>query len=379
MKYRLKETIQDSNINFLLGSGLSLPYLKTLGNIETWLTDLESSGFDLESKKIIKASLYKEFFDGVISKNPKMLDGDSDSKSVLASYSDFLRHLNSILLRRKSTILSKEVNLFTTNIDVFLEKALEEANLEFNDGFNGRFSPIFSLSNFKKSRYKRSLHYDNVSEIPVFNLLKLHGSLSWNLTTGNRIAFSANLGQVTDVIGKLQDARKELLDVANDATIATLGIAAVDMKVDPSVEAFVEAYEKLLIVNPTKEKFKLTLLNQTYYELLRLYANELEKENTVLFVMGFSFADEHIREITLRAANSNPTLVVYIIAHSASAKAEIEARFTPESITNRNIEFIQPPQDETTGSDKYKYDLATINKELFGNLFQGEDIADSSA
>src|SRR6185436_13826702 len=96
-------------------------------------------------------------------------------------------------------------------------------------------------------------------------------------------------------------------------------------------------YDQFPIVNPTKEKFKHTVLNETYYEMLRIYSNELEKENTVLFVMGFSFADEHIREISLRAANSNPTLLIYVFAHTRQAKAEIDTRFPDDVIKNGNI------------------------------------------
>jgi len=40
-----------------------------------------------------------------------------------------------------------------------------------------------------------------------------------------------------------------------------------------------------MIVNPAKTKFEDTLLNQYYYDLLRIYSNELEKENSVLFVI----------------------------------------------------------------------------------------------
>ena len=36
----LRNFIQSSNINFLYGSGISRPYLSTLGNIEKWLTKL---------------------------------------------------------------------------------------------------------------------------------------------------------------------------------------------------------------------------------------------------------------------------------------------------------------------------------------------------
>ena len=37
----LIETLQSSHLNFLIGAGLSAGYLKTLGNIEKWLSDLE--------------------------------------------------------------------------------------------------------------------------------------------------------------------------------------------------------------------------------------------------------------------------------------------------------------------------------------------------
>ena len=62
--------------------------------------------------------------------------------------------------------------------------------------------------------------------------------------------------------------------------------------------------------------------------------------------MGFSFADEHIRDITLRAANSNPTRsLIQVIAYNAEAKRQIEERFDPSSIKNRNIKFISPPTE----------------------------------
>lgn len=373
MKERIKDTIQDCNINFLIGSGLSSPYLKPLGNVETLLTKLEDQTVGDGERKVIRASIYKKFFEEAILKNPKILEPDADVNAVLKPYHDFLKSVNSILLRRKSTILSKEVNLFTTNFDIFLEKALEDVALEYNDGFNGRFLPQFNLTNFKKSRFKKSLHYDNISEIPVFNLLKLHGSLSWELVNrsgADEIVFSCDLKNLIDIKGKVPDA-KHLIDVQADSTIESLVSAATGKTLDPSVKTFMEAYEKLPIVNPNKDKFRHTLLNQTYYEMLRIYSNELEKENTVLFVMGFSFADEHIREITLRAANSNPTMMIYIFAYSSKGKAEIQSRFDSKNVKNKNIQIIGPePKDD--GEDKFKYDLETINAQIFDCLLEKE-------
>lgn len=380
---KIKDTIQDCNLNFLVGSGLSRPFLPTLGSIEALLTELEDrDDITAEIKKLIRASLYKKYFDAVIKDNVKVLAADPAADEVRGNYQTFLKAVNSVLLKRKVTLLSKEANIFTTNVDIFLDRALEDMNLEYNDGFNGRFNPKFSLSNFKKSHFKKSLHYDNTAELPVFNLLKLHGSLSWAIENKD-VIFSCDLKHVKEIGSKIISP-DHILDVPDDATIDSLVAASAGKSVDASTEAFLDAYEQLLIVvNPTKEKFKHTLMNQTYYELLRLYSNELEKENTVLFVMGFSFADEHICEITLRAANSNPTLIIYIIAHSTKAKEEIEARFGKSNIKNNNIEVVGPEQEtgeDKTLTDKFKYDFATINKDIFGQLLKkvdSEDVEDA--
>ncbi len=48
-------------------------------------------------------------------------------------------------------------------------------------------------------------------------------------------------------------------------------------------------------------------MDSTYYELLRIYNNELDREGTLLVSFGFSFGDKHILDITRRALK-NPTL-----------------------------------------------------------------------
>jgi len=51
-----------------------------------------------------------------------------------------------------------------------------------------------------------------------------------------------------------------------------------------------------LVVNPEESKHLESVLNVYYSELLRLYSSELEKENALLFVVGFSMDDKHIKE-----------------------------------------------------------------------------------
>jgi uncharacterized protein YlbG (UPF0298 family) len=365
---KIKNIIQDCNLNFLLGSGLSFPYLKTLGNIETLLSDLEEEGIEARKKDIIRASIYARYFKDIIVKNREMhVSSDHPlAKKVASSYQEFLRNLNLLLLKRKSTIIGKEINLFTTNIDIFIEKSLEKLNFEYNDGFNGRFQPVFDLSNFKKSHFKKSLHYDNVSELPVFNLIKLHGSLTWKKLP-KKIVFSRSLSLIKEVEEVFPKGR-HLIKTDDTTTMADMLEKVKELKYVKSIEVFMREYEKLQIVNPTKHKFHSTTINQIYYELLRIYSNELEKENTVLFALGFSFSDEHIREITIRALNSNPTLIVYIFAYNEEAYDEISSRFPREKIRNHNLVIINP---EENGAEEKPFDFETINQ-IFSEVLRSE-------
>lgn len=48
----LRNFIQSSNLNILYGSGISRPYLSTLGNIEKWLTKLAEDNIKSLIKKL---------------------------------------------------------------------------------------------------------------------------------------------------------------------------------------------------------------------------------------------------------------------------------------------------------------------------------------
>ena len=384
--YRLIDRIQDSNINFLFGSGMSAGYLEILGNIENLLTELDKEVFtEQKQKDLIRASILNKYFEGVIEKNINILDYTSLEPEVilsiqwtLDSYRNFFKTINQLILLRRNKLLSKQVNIFTTNIDVFLERAIEQVGLEINDGFGKGFKPKYDLSNFKKSIFQKSLHFDNSSEIPVFNILKIHGSLTWKYDGGN-IYFDNSLEQVQ----KVKSATKiDLINVVtkdsettkkDDLTslISKLPTSTID---ETKFSSFLEEYDKLSIVNPTKGKFQQTVLDQKYYDLLRIYANELERENTLLFVMGFSFADEHIRDLTIRVANSNPTLMIYIFAYTTDARGELEKVLDIENnVKNKNIVIVSPTQSQQNDKslkDDFSYDFDQINERVFKQLLE---------
>ena len=419
---KLKNIIQSSHINFLFGAGLSLPYLKALGNIETWLT--ECATIENESvRKITEDNLKITYVEGVMKpcldaismdKKPEELEG------VEAAYRDFLRIWNHIISRRGSTLLSKQVNIFTTNIDPLLEGVAEDLGIEFNNGFKGVMRPVFREEAFSTIVSKVSPLYQRTSELPTFNYLKMHGSVNWRHKENSAEIFYDGsldvLKKVVDcikeypdqfqVIKRLQyeldkenegkdDAQKrelqfdDLVNAVGDAvaksqsvpveeSLIEEGIPTESQSIDSAsselMRSFREVYDELVMINPRKAKFRETVIDLHFYELMRLYANALEKPTTCLFAMGFSFADEHIAQITRRAASSNPTLLVIIFAYDDTAKEAI-GKCIGES-NNNNIIILSPSefkeaQDEG-GEEAFEglemFDLASINKYVFGQI-----------
>ena len=380
---KLKTYIQSANINFLFGSGLSKPYLNTLGDIEKWLFALSNDkNIDNNVKKVIEASIYREYFTKVIL--PNLIISDMvQYNSVIENYKDFLTIWNDIFNKRANKLLSKQLNIYTTNIDTLIEIAVEQTKIEFNNGFKGTIKQVFDEGNFQKSYNKTSLHFQNTFEIPVFNLLKMHGSINWG--EENDEIINDYLLRQTDSINEtlITIKAKYFVSCAELSKMLTSAINLIKDKSNSSVDfntlynAFFETYNNLIIVNPTKHKFSETVMDIHFYELMRMYSNSLEKENSVLFVMGFSFADEHIREITLRAANTNPTLLVVIFAYDEEAtdkESHDNYKLLIDNSINSNIIVLTPSIFKNSNNiddgdiikkkiigDITNFDLATIN------------------
>ena len=78
----LKDFVQSGNINFLIGSGLSFPYLPTLGNIEGQLSDVKN--IDTDKQDIVTAVLYREYFEKVMLPNRKVNDKSKYDEVVIS-------------------------------------------------------------------------------------------------------------------------------------------------------------------------------------------------------------------------------------------------------------------------------------------------------
>lgn len=341
---RLRTIVQDSHLSFLIGAGASSPYFKPLGPIETVLTELTSRD---DASRLARASLRGYFFEHVLLPNAGLIEQAPASKAVIDSYVQFLRTLNRILLRRRNSLIGKQANIFTTNVDMAIEVALESLEIDCNDGFIGKIRPRLDLGEFGTLRYRQGTRYEYRSEIPVLNLFKLHGSAAWRQIE-EEIYFDHRLESIRALAKTYANAKSDLVPITRIEQINTEKLLARcgGKNLSDGVTAFEEAYASLSIVNPEKTKFESTVLNKTYYELLRRFANELEKENSALLVHGFSFRDEHLRDLVLRAAATNPTLQTIVFCYDAASRVEIAALLPKERVKNGNILLISPEPPE---------------------------------
>ena len=373
MDKKLKICFENTNVNFLIGSGLSCPYLSTLSNIEDLLSKVELEN-ESELKKCVIASIYKKFFENVIYPC-KSVDSTSEDNvnnyiKTRLNYADFIKILYNLIQRRKKVYgVANAINIFTTNIDDFFEIGLEESGVMWNSGFTGLRRPKFDESNFSRSYSMTSRYYSRISEIPVFNLIKMHGSINWGSDGKDtkKIVYDNHLEILSSIHEKLSLIPEECFcKVSENVKVDDLYAEATTISpIAETYTQFLEEYEKLIIVNPTKKKFSTTVIDSHFYELMRIYSNTLEKPNSVLFVHGFSFADEHIAQLTMRAANTNPTLQIYVFAYQEKEKTEIANRLgiTNAELVNKNINIVSLPDA--------KLDFQNINI-LYDSIWEGE-------
>lgn len=309
-----ERVFQSANINFLIGSGASLPAISVLGNIENELQDLINK--DDEESYFNKAA---EFLGTVwrpheylLGKKGKVILTPEFEENVIktqGNYDSFISSLERILTRRRTGLLPKRINIFTTNYDLFIEDAsIRNSNIVLNDGFSKR-ADLWGYSSFDPGSFYHTISatgnlYNYKVELPTINFIKMHGSLSW-----------------------VNEKNKIIYDFPS--------FEPKEFK-NPEVKRAWVLSHKLIL--PRKEKFKETLLQNVYYDLLRTYSNELDKEATLLVVFGFSFADEHLETLTKKALR-NATLKLMIFAYNEVSAEGFMEKFRDYS----NVEVVYRP------------------------------------
>ena len=337
----LKQLFSGCRVSFLLGAGFSAKLLGLLNNNELIFEAVNKFQHTNENERskatILTAFLYWSFFRRCIAPIPKKVFAYS---SDFKPYLDMGTALYRMFSERGNPALDRQFNIFTTNYDPIVELMFDRTNCICNDGFEGRIAPHFSTDNYSKSYYRQAVFSNRKSEIPSVNLIKIHGSVTWSedIIEGG-IEYQDFRACISDFQEKYEpifdDAMLSKIDTYFTASTPADASAQVSSLIADTIldtliphkdkySGFIDAYKySFLIVNPTKEKFSDTLLNKNYYELLRIFSNELEKENSLLVVNGFSFRDEHILDLVKRSM-INPSLKVLIFAFKEGSIADYQ-------------------------------------------------------
>ena len=191
----------------------------------------------------------------------------AESLETLNLYKGFYRKLSN---RGKEL---PRLNVFTTNNDLFNEAALDQLNIDYNNGFGGGLKKLFNPSRFSYSFSKNSDTMPDKFESlgNMVYLYKMHGSINW----------------------------KE-----SESTSYFLNIE--EVKIDKESKN-----DNATLVYPTPLKQNKSL-GSPYADIMREFKVKVSLPNNVLFVIGYSFSDEHVNNLIYHALSSNDSLSVIV-------------------------------------------------------------------
>lgn len=309
IKDKIQELFNMKNICFLFGAGTSngaIPIMSKLfqkvttkldqtGNedLKTYFEQLnpkqiknnleEVLGLLYSEKNYLEATLTKD----VLEENPCVLlinlieieifnsinidIAHDDNKEVLDTYKAFYQK---VTLRNKDLA---RINVFTTNNDLFNEYAMDSLNINYINGFSGGLTKFFNPGLFNYTFSKRmdtSIEKFEPVENMVY-LYKIHGSVNW-------------------------------VEDKNDAN------TFFKIKEIPYSAGNSNAHTALVYPAPTKQNKS---LGSPYVEMFREFQKKLLEQHTVLFVIGYSFSDEHINNIIYQALAINSTINVVVFGN----------------------------------------------------------------
>lgn len=370
------EKLYGKNINFLIGSGASFGMIPTLSSnyVDLIYGDLtieevlEKNKTDEDLQNIVYLYYYHEILKkGYLEISEESTELKEKYEEVFKNYQKLLENLIN-LLQRESYQKEKRINIFTTNYDLFFEKVADSLvgkyEFYFNDGSSGNITKKLSMKNYHKKIYHTGI-FDNFDrEIPIINLFKLHGSVSWKYVNDKNNKPHEIKVEYFETEGNYP---KNLIEKVSNEEIENAKETIKnneDLK-NKIKEVKNELFEKFALIFPEKNKFENTLYQEFYYQNLRQLSYELEKQNSILIVFGFSFADEHIAEIVKRACN-NPTLNIYIFCYSLNTKNEILNNLKLEEFPS-NIKTILPEDNGNIDFKIFLKKLFEVNSKIEGD------------
>lgn len=367
--------LHDKNINYLIGAGASAGLFPTLAlNMQTegkWETiETLATEFDSINAKHLKALLFMYYYEECIKpvSSVDFTNLDDKEQGVIDNYKKFMK-LNLEILRRKRGY-DRKINFFTTNYDSCLayaaDELYEEKSIRFNinDGSRGFHKKIVEARNFDCMTTESGVFDRNKEVQRQINLIHLHGSAFWRKHNDSILVDYSSAEQIVSersIDSIYYNDFKGMLESGKDSLESLYSIdidESHENKFNLTQRQFYEEYNQLPIVNPTKWKFHETVFEEHYYQMLRHLSYELEKPNSILIAFGFSFADEHIRNLIKRSL-TNPTLQVYICCYRETMIPELQKYFSDFN----NIEYVVHEEGKELDFSYFNSHVLTIDED----------------
>lgn len=323
MVKQLRKLALTKQLNFLIGSGASVPSIPLMRNFKECNGKSANEQLLETVQKISKELLLGNYSE----KNAENISASLDN------YRYFLESIVYILSLSNSRQIPKNANIFTTNYDLFIEKAtdyiLKKYKVVFNDGASGYFDRYLDSSNFNRTVSYKGLNDNYINEIPSITLIKPHGSINWE-------------------------------------------------EYDESILIKNEVVSKPVVVEPDGYESATTFESNHFHEMLRIFQMELDKPQSVLFVIGFSFQDKHIARMIKRAIQ-NPELMIYVFGFTDSDR-EVYLRNLNFENESHNFKILTPQNFDASYRNKH---IDDSEEEWFSftlsnltGIFKGIDLGD---
>lgn len=255
-------------------------------NLEDFLSNL----FSFE--KFVEIS-EKEVFENTINAIQDII-----VKATSYDYDDkIFKHVKLLNILSKFAKSDSKMNIITTNYDTLIEDAAESMKWTVFDGFSFSRSPQFDSDMFNWSLVKDVPNvktHENIFKKNVINLLKIHGSLTWE-----RSEKDEHIIRKPKVV-----VRKPIM-------------------VFPSSDKYAQSYQ------------------EPYFDLFNKFQNMLQKRNTLLLTIGFSFADNHIARMVLNAIKSNDSLTTLITNFNIESNIKNWKELEQAMNNYYNVAFLQ--------------------------------------